>query len=92
MVHPRADQPVIERRGQAAQIGVLRQRLDDRLGFTELLGVVTTSWVGRNSSPFFWKKGPPPASMIEWNRSFCSDSFAISAAVACDASSEVGRR
>src|SRR5262249_11667262 len=32
------DQSVIERGGQAAQVGILRQRLDQRLGFRELLG------------------------------------------------------
>ena len=60
------------------------------LASPSFLVVVTTSSVGRNNSPFFWKNGPPPASMIEWNRPFWSDSFAISAVVACDASSEVG--
>ena len=44
-----------------------------------------TSSAGRNKRPFFWKNGPPPASMIERKSSFCSDNFWMSAAVACDA-------
>jgi hypothetical protein len=38
VVHPRPDQPVVQGGGQAAQIGILRQGLNDGLGFPQLLG------------------------------------------------------
>src|SRR5215467_7361098 len=38
MVHPRTDQSIIQRGRQAAQVWILRQRLDHGLGFSQFLG------------------------------------------------------
>ena len=91
MLHPRADQPVVQGRGQAAQVGVLRQDLNDRLGFAELLGDLRplpgSAGTRARSSGRMVLHLPP---MIERKRSFRSDNFWMSAAVACAASSDVG--
>ena len=38
VLHPRADQAVVQRRGEAAEVRILRQRLDDGLRLAELAG------------------------------------------------------
>src|SRR5262249_10466926 len=58
LVHARADQPIVERSRQAAQIGILRQRLDQRLGFAELLGESYHLLSGQKQQPVLREKRP----------------------------------
>ena len=58
MIHPRADQPVVQRRGQSAQIGILRQDLNHGLGFAELLGEADHLLGGQEQKPILLEKWP----------------------------------
>ena len=58
VLHPRADQPIVERRRQSAQIGVLSQRLDDRLGLAELAGGLDHLLSRQEKQPVLAEKRP----------------------------------
>ena len=90
MLHPRADQPIVESGCQSAQIGVLGQRLDDRLGLAELAGGLHDLLGRQEQQAVFPEERPAASSVTEWNRSFWPDSLSTSAAVAWVASSELG--
>src|SRR5262249_27551544 len=59
-VHARANNPIVERSRQAAQIELLRQLLDQGLGFAKLLGESYPLLRGQKQQPVLRKNRPPP--------------------------------
>jgi hypothetical protein len=58
VIHPRADQSVVQRRRQTAQIRILRQDLNHRFGFAQFLGEADYLLGGKEQKPVLLEKWP----------------------------------